>query len=483
MTTSFGPLRALGVLAAMGLFGCTASRDAAAIASIYRADSPQAGARASSIIFVPGIQGSVLVDPADGVRYWGRWWGDSPDAAGDPAALRKLARPMALGVPLSKLDDELVAGKTLLDVELRVPGQELHLRGYSGLFEGLFAYLKDPDAKLAAGDALPMERIRRGEFPIVEHGYDWRRDISREAARLHRTVLAAVEASKDPDHRVDLVGHSMGCLLVRWYLRYGDQPIADDGTPPPLTWAGAQHVRRALIVAPPNAGSVAVLDVLLDGDQPSWALPRYPAALVGTFTSVYELLPRTEDQHVVDAATGQPVDLFDVATWEKLSWGLFAPQQAEVLAKLLPHVPDAAQRRAVARDHLVKVLRRARAFQAALDRPARPPPWLRLHLFAGDGRPTPAVVQVDLKTGARIVTRWAPGDGQVTRRSALRDRRPPTAPGRLDSSVDWHSVHFLNEDHMGITASPAFFDDALYLLLDAPDPERAEGAVQASASP
>jgi len=454
------------------LTACSTSSRVRALGDLYARNTAQAVGRAATIIFVPGIEGSVLVDPTDGLRHWGRWWANAPDVNHDPVALRKLSRPMALGVPLNQLDDELRADGTMLDVQLGLPASEVHVRGYSGVFEGVMAHLRDPEARLRADGALPFEAIQRGELPITEHGFDWRRDISREAARLHETVLAAVARSKDPDHRVDLIGHSMGGLLVRYYLRYGTQSIADDGTLPPLTWAGAQHVRRALLVAPPNGGSVAVLDVLVDGEQPAWALPHYPAALLGTFPSVYELLPRTEDRHVLDAATGQPIDLFEVATWERLGWGLLSPKQAQVLAQLLPAVSDAEQRRAIARDHLAKVLRRAKAFHAALDRPAVPPPWLQIHLFMGDGVLTASTVQVNPVTGARTVLRWAAGDGRVTRRSALRDRRVGASPGRLESSVDWHSVHFSEGGHMEITGSPAFLDDALFLLLDAPDPPR-----------
>ncbi len=436
------------------------------LAGIYRGAGAQANARASSIVFVPGIEGSSLVDIVDGRTYWGAWGQGAPLATFEPAAMRKLALPMELGTPISKLKDTLKPGATLLDVTFRLPSGLIHVRGYQGVFEGLLTHLQTPDAKLEENMALPVENILRGEVPIREHAYDWRHDISLEAANLHKTVLAVIARSQDPDHRVDLVGHSMGSLLVRWYLRYGPQPLPDDGSLPRITWEGARYVRRALIVAPPNGGSVGVLEALLHGEQANWLLPKYPAAMLGTFPSTYQLLPSAPNAAV--DGKGRPIDLFDVDSWDHLGWGLLDPGQAEVLAHLLPDVADPIMRRKIARDHVDKLLRRAKAFQAALDVPATPPPSMRMHLFAGDNYPTPAAVTI--VAGQITVARLEPGDGRVTRRSALRDTRDARAPGRLSPIVDWHSVHFADADHAGITASPEFLDDALYLLLDAPDP-------------
>jgi hypothetical protein len=456
------------------VIGCAHRRNAQDLEGIYRSDAQQAELRGDSIIFVPGIEGSVLFDPADGRLYWGAWLGKAPNAARDPEALRKLAMPLELGKPLSQLEDELEAGPTMLDVQLGDNASGAHVRGYPGVFEGLMAQLQDPNAVLDRQRALPLISIRRGAVPIVQHGYDWRHDLSLEAANLHRTVLAAIERSDDPDRRVDIVAHSMGGLLVRWYLRYGDQPLPDDGSLPQITWSGAQYVRRALLVSTPNSGAAVILVGLIEGDRPTLGVPHYPAALLGTFPSIYQMLPRTSDGNVRDAESGDPIDVFDVRTWERFGWGLLDAEQSEVLADLLPEIHDPRQRRRVARDHLQKLLLRAKAFQAALDAPASPPDSLRVHLFIGDNFATPATLAVDARSGKRTWVGAEPGDGRITRRSALRDLRPLNSPGRLQSSVDWHSVHFANADHVGIMSDPGFLDDALYLLLDAPDPPPAQ---------
>ncbi len=43
----------------------------------------------------------------------------------------------------------------------------------------------------------------------------------------------------------------MGGLVLRYYLRYGAQPLPEDGSIPRLTWAGAANVANAILVATP----------------------------------------------------------------------------------------------------------------------------------------------------------------------------------------------------------------------------------------
>ena len=197
----------------------------------------------------------------------------------------------------------------------------------------------------------------------------------------------------DADVKFDLVGHSMGGLLVRYYLRYGPEPLPDDGSIPPVTWAGARYVERAVLIGTPNGGSVEALFHAVHGLKLGPFLPRYEPALLGTMPAVYQLLPHPEHGAVVDALHPQTnLDLYAPELWERLGWGLASPRQDRVLEKLLPEVPDAAARRRIALDHLRKSLRRARQFAEALDQDAAPPEGVSLHLFAGDAVQTDATV-------------------------------------------------------------------------------------------
>jgi hypothetical protein len=225
----------------------------------------------------------------------------------------------------------------------------------------------------------------------------------------------------------------------------------------------------AVLVGPPNAGSVLSLGRLVHGMRFGPMMPRYPAAVIGTMPSVYQLLPRSRHGRVVDADTGEPVDLFDPETWRRFEWGLLDPESEETVAWLTPGVDDPEERRRIAEDHLQKSLDRARQLHEALDRPAARPDEVELHLVVGDAEATPDRAEVDPATGQLRYADDAPGDGTVTRTSALMDERLGTEwQPRLQSPEEWSSVVFVFADHLGMTKDPRFTDMLLYLLLEKP---------------
>jgi hypothetical protein len=64
--------------------------------------------------------------------------------------------------------------------------------------------------------------------------------------------------------------------------------------------------------------------------------------------------------------------------------------------------------------------------------------------------------------------RLRPGDGTVTRSSALMDERETGEwSRRVQSPIHWASVLFLPSDHLGMTSDPTFTDNILYTLLEA----------------
>lgn len=92
-----------------------------------------------------------------------------------------------------------------------------------------------------------------------------------------------------------------------------------------------------------------------------------------------------------------------------------------------------------------------------------------LKLIAGDAKPTASIVAADRATGRIRVREHAPGDGTVTRASALLDERVGgTWTPRLQTPIAWDGVYFLFTDHLGLTRDPAFVDNVLYILLEEP---------------
>jgi len=257
--------------------------------------------------------------------------------------------------------------------------------------------------------------------------------------------------------KFDIVGHSMGGLLTRYFLRYGGEELPENGTVPPVTWAGAQDVERAILVSPPNGGSLDAFEQLIKGfDKGAPFIPKYEAAVLGTFPSVYQLMPRPRHGRIIkDEDPSQPIgDLYDPALWAKNGWGLSGRDKAtrETLAVMLPGVEDEDVRIKLAQDYQTLALDRARQFHQALDQSSERPDDLEMYLITGDALGTPEYYSLDTQSGEMSTYGEIPGDSVVARYSALLDDRvggewQPT----VKSSIEWDGVMFLPSGHREIT--------------------------------
>jgi len=456
--------------------GCASDIGTPDIGDLYSRTASHHGPDRNPVILIPGMLGSKLEDGPSGAIVWGAFDGGFADPE-TPEGARLAAIPMAIGRPLGDLTDEVTSTGAVGRVRLRFLGLPIHVEAYRHILTSLgIAGYRDEDLALGG-------EVDYGEdhFTCFQFHYDWRRDTVENARRLHRFILekrAYVRREirerfgvDREDIRFDIVAHSMGGLVTRYYLRYGDAELPADGSAPPVTWAGAEFVERAILVAPPNAGSAQALMNLVDGRDLGPTLPTYSPAVLGTFPALYQLLPRGRHGALVDRADpGAKVDdLLDPELWRRLSWGLAAPDQDPVLRWLLPDVPSAAGRKKVALDHQRKCLERAGRLHRALDTPATPPPGLDLALIAGDAIPTEDVLSVDRATGRIAVHGRAPGDATVTRSSALMDERRTGAwKPHLVSPIGWSQVFFIFAEHLDLTREPAFTDNLLYYLLEDP---------------
>lgn len=457
--------RGLGLVLAVCVAGCAAQTTAPVeLSRIYARESARAAELLPSTLLVPGLLGTQILDGSSGRIYWGAVGGESPNVSKDPVALKALALAPDLQTPFVEMTDELQPGDVLRVVQADTPFGALRLRGYPGVLEGVASWLVEGDASRRVG-RLDMDAKGDDATGIGSAPFDWRMDVVASARRLDKVVRAASarHEARTGDAHVDLIGHSLGSLVVRWYLMYGTADLRPDGSPPPLTWAGARLIRTAILVAPPSAGSPMVLESLLSGERVSSFLPRYPAALVGTFPSAYEMLPRTVFGSVVYTDDETPVDVLDPDVWIRYGWGILAPDEDEHLAAILPDARTREARVAAASAWVRRCLERARGVQAALDVHAELPEGLHLHLFAGDSRATPSRLGIDRRNGDLHWLGSEPGDGRVTRRSAVFDARTDTSP--LDSPIPWSTVTWSGGEHFGIVRDPVFLDGALWLLL------------------
>lgn len=463
--------------------GCAATIMPPDLGGLYSRAAASGDVDRNPVIVIPGILGSRLVDGESGRVVWGAFGGGYANPQ-TPDGARLVALPMRSDAALHESRDEVQPSGVLDRVRLDLLGLPIELQAYTNILATLGAggYR---DELLGRSGA-----VRYGDqhFTCFQFDYDWRRDNVENAGRLHefiverRDYLRSIYRNKfnraDADVKFDIVAHSMGGLVARYFLRYGDADLPADGSAPPITWAGATFVERVVLVGTPNAGSIHALDELVNGAQIAGVLPRYDAAIVGTMPSVYQLLPRARHGCVVDASDNKSIigDLFNPVLWERLNWGLASPQADRWLRELLPAVIEPDARRRIALEHQRKCLERAAQFAAALDAPAEPPAGIELYLFAGDAVPTDAVASVNASTGEIRMIRRQPGDGTVLRSSALMDERLALGWSRkIVSPIRWTGVTFLFEDHLGLTRSPIFADNVLYLLLEGQRSKRAAG--------
>ncbi|MCA9299164.1 MAG: hypothetical protein KDA28_08870 [Phycisphaerales bacterium] len=444
------------------LGGCASERRAPDLAALYNEAASNIGDARNPVLVIPGILGSKLESKEPTRPVWGAftYGAADPDTA---EGARLVALPMREGAALSSLVDDVYPTDVLdaltLDVGL-IRGVELG--AYVDILKTL-AVGKYRDETLGEAGVVDYGGLH---YTCFQFAYDWRRDVSEQAALLHEAVLEA--SSKSPSGRVDVVAHSMGGLVLRYYLRYGPTPLPEDGSLPDLDWEGAALVETAILVGTPSGGSVLALEQLVDGVQfASLITPTYRPAVLGTMPSIYQLLPRSRHGRVVDAR-GHAIDLFDPEVWTRYGWGLADPEEDGQVKRLLPDVEDASARRAIALDHLSKVLARAEQFHRALDVPGTPPEGTTLHLVAGDTYETPDVIEVDDEGHVRVAS-TAPGDDTVVRWSALMDERTGHAyEPRLRSPVWYETVQFLTSDHLGLTRDPQFTNFVLFTLLERP---------------
>ncbi|MEO0616941.1 MAG: hypothetical protein AAFY69_12495 [Pseudomonadota bacterium] len=465
------------VLVLVVLVGCASGGPNTDFLAInYQRTAQLEGPDRNPVLVIPGLLGSTLRDTRNNEFVWGGFDGVSVDPD-RPEGLRALALPAAPASDGRVSDDDGVEPTWVLArARVKVLGLPFNLNVYAGILQALGAggYRDESLGTAGAIDYGP------DHFTCFQYPYDWRRDIVESAQLLHRyiaekrTFVQAEYATRfgieDADVRFDIVAHSMGGLVARYFLMYGDADLPADGGLPELTWAGARLVDRVILVGTPNAGSALSFRNLVNGWSLGFLQPTYSAGLLGTYPSVYQLMPRNSAAPVVWRDTGEPVgDLYAPSLWQAQGWGLSSPAADAELRLLLPDVEDAEQRAAVGREMQARLLRRAAQFHRAIDREASLPENVSLMLVVGDDRKTAAVIGAPRDGGKVSIYSTGDGDGTVLRSSVLHDLRSdedwrPT----LRSPLDYDTALFLPETHTHLTDSPTFTDNILHWLLEDP---------------
>ncbi len=462
-----------GCTSAVGSYQSDETRDRSMRGKLIEQCKSYEGVARNPVIVIHGFLGSKLKSKKYDRVVWGNFSTWSSIVGFDDQELRDLSLDMKKGRSLTEMDDSVEPFAFLETISVQILGLPFSINAY----EDMLKILREA-GYVQYGKPLPEGKNFYSLFPFF---YDWRRDLPYNAAKLHKYIqekraylqkeYERLYGIKDYDVQFDIVCHSMGGLLSRYYLRYGGDNLPADGSIPELKWKGSKYIDKLLIVGTPNAGYLDTCVELINGLKVAPGTPTYPPAVVGTFATIYQMMPVYGFRTVLykDDPNGAEVDIFDPEIWIKYKWGLADPGQDKILKILLPDVKDAKERREIALDHLRKCLRRAKQFTAAMQVKATPPDDVAMFLFAGDAIPTCRTAMVDRKTGEFEVTEYAPGDGKILTSSARFDLREDGYwTPYVRSPITWQGTFLLHSAHMGITKSNIFNSNASFCLLITP---------------
>ena len=465
MVTSGAAMKLLLLFATAVLAGCSGIGPAAE--QLYPAHAVSEDR--VPVILIPGLLGSRLAHAANGAEAW-------------PGGTRKLLTSdyaeLALRIDpdtLEPVDDGLVP---------------------SGIFEG--AAGKDFYRRIMlelrqAGGYRPMSAGR----PVVQQRarlyvftYDWRQDIVHTVGKLDELIEQIRLDYGDPQLRVDVIAHSMGGLLVRYFERYGTADVLD-GNSFPVTGLGRSKLRRVVLLGTPNQGTVTAVHKFLNGYRVG--LSALPTEGVATMPSTFQLFPHPLMDWVVNI-DGKPLsfDLFDVEFWRRYEWSIFDHR----IQRRMDGHRDVWPAQDVFERWFEKRLERGRRFAWSLMVPAGDVPLVKPLLLGADCVPTPRRLVFE-NVGGDVLARlrpeqvvepspgvdyealmFAPGDGSVTLASLLsRQDMSREVPLHEQEGLEPGRALIVCERHDALTSDDALLDALIeHLLLPEPQPEAAAPA-------
>jgi pimeloyl-ACP methyl ester carboxylesterase len=418
-------------------------------------------ARTPPVILIPGALGSRLFDSRKRTEVWPGSTlhllaGSKQDLVlpFDPVTLR----PVGDGLEASGLFEE-VLNADFYGAILRT------LRQSGGFVPGKLGEHADP-------------RVRR----YYVFAYDWRQDNVTTAKRLDALIEQLRRDYDDPALKANVIAHSMGGLVTRYYLRYGTVDALEGDGAFPINMSGAAKIGTAVLLGTPNLGSVSSLQSMILGHRVG--LSRVEPEVLATMPSIYQLLPHPLTDWSVDPKGNDlDLDLYDVATWKRLQWSVFDPAVIGRLRERFTGPSEANAYISALQAYFARNLERARRFiwSVTFEEPTSP---VKLVVFGGDCALTPARIVIERQAGRSVARLFPedvqykvsgvdygrlmlePGDGEVTKPSLLaRQALNPVAPRNDALFFPLAYAFFLCENHERLTGNINFQDNLLNVLL------------------
>ncbi|OEU50253.1 MAG: hypothetical protein BA866_10550 [Desulfobulbaceae bacterium S5133MH15] len=424
------------------------------------------------VIVIPGILGSQLVNKDESFSLWGDFRRNTSQVS-DEQRILQIALPIKSEMTLDQIKGNSIADGSVRKAKVSVAGLPLNINIYGSMMEAMGVGGQGLGNKLKRlDDYIDDKRDLTNAF---EFSYDSRRSIDENAIELGIFIqqisryLKLQRGNKKPI-KFDIVAHSMGGLIARYFLRYGQQLLPADGSTPILNWSGSANIKNVIIIGTPNGGSLFALERLVIGLPKSSATPGYDPLILGTMPSVYQLLPRSRHNTFQRLDNKSNLtDFMNIELWQEYSWGLANKKREKLMALLMPDIDSVSKRKETAMEHLEKCLTIATGFQKAMDKRATPPAHLNIFLFVGDTVSTPLIFGVKKGESTLTTIKRGAGDGTVSRASVLLDERlNGIQANKVVSPLKWDNVIFLDSNHLGLTKNPVCVKNILYILLERP---------------
>lgn len=394
------------------------------------------------LIVIPGIMGSALVD-ASGKEVW-------------PVSVNNLAFTRY---------DQLVPD----DADGIQPGRLFDEMAGIDFYGNLVSMLEKAGKYRQSRPGLSV--TDKSQRRLYVFTYDWRKSNFTAVNRLHELIEQIRRDYGDPALKVDIIAHSNGGLIARYYLQYGPQTAQSRITPE--AWSeGGQRIRRLVMLGTPNLGSIISVKRLYQGYD--MGLRTVPAEMMAYFATPFETLPLPGAVALVDLnGTPLALDLYDPRLWQQNRWSVFS----ESTASRLPPPALAAAQAVFQRN-----LQQARDFQTALAAPLAETST-EIALFGGDCSQTESRAVIEGGPGTYRLAfsedqinmprqnvnyrelLSAPGDGLVTRESAsARKAFDYLSTGARLELFPVAQTTFFCERHSLLTGNPFFQNNLLYFI-------------------